>query len=162
MERADQQVEYDAIHSGAGFRLLDHRLHGGAVVEHSREQNADDLRVICQGGGAECHIDAWPVQTFFRPAREMDVILGNQKVPVRRSDVNCTAVDSLAIDGVACRRGESSVLLLEDAMAHLECQLVHHCKAGDHTIFIAQVERGGMRDGRPLLFFGGQFAQLAV
>ena len=64
-------------------------------------------------------------------------------------------------DGVACRRGESSVMLLEDAMAHLECQLVQHCEAGDHTIFIAQVERGSMREGRPLVFFGGQFAQLA-
>jgi flavin reductase (DIM6/NTAB) family NADH-FMN oxidoreductase RutF len=64
-------------------------------------------------------------------------------------------------EGVPCRRGESSVMLLDDAMAHLECQLVHHCEAGDHTIFIAQVERGVMRDGRPLLFFGGQFAQLA-
>jgi len=64
-------------------------------------------------------------------------------------------------EGVACRRGESAVMLLEDAMAHLECQLVHHCEAGDHTIFIAEVQRAAMRDGRPLLFFGGQFAQLA-
>lgn len=64
-------------------------------------------------------------------------------------------------EGVPCQRGESSVMLLDDAMTHLECQLVHHCEAGDHTIFIAQVERGSMREGRPLLFYGGQFAQLA-
>jgi flavin reductase (DIM6/NTAB) family NADH-FMN oxidoreductase RutF len=52
------------------------------------------------------------------------------------------------------------VALLDDAMAHLECQLVQHCQAGDHTIFIAQVERGSMREGRPLLYYRGQYAQL--
>jgi len=65
-------------------------------------------------------------------------------------------------DGIACSRGESSVMLLDDAMAHLECQLVQHCEAGDHTVFIAEVERGAMREGLPLLYFGGQFAQLAT
>ena len=63
-------------------------------------------------------------------------------------------------DGVPFTRGESDVMLLDDAMAHLECQLVHHYEAGDHTIFIAQVENGAMRDGRPLLYFGGRYAQL--
>src|SRR4051812_22855952 len=65
-------------------------------------------------------------------------------------------------DGVSFTRGESGVALLEDAMAHLECQLVHHCEAGDHTIFIAEVEHGAMRDGRPLLYFRGQYAQLGA
>jgi flavin reductase (DIM6/NTAB) family NADH-FMN oxidoreductase RutF len=64
-------------------------------------------------------------------------------------------------DGVAFSRGESGVVLLDDAMAHLECQLVHHCSAGDHTIFIAEVERGAMSEGRPLLYFRGRFAELA-
>ena len=65
-------------------------------------------------------------------------------------------------DGVPCTRGESCVMLLDDAMAHLECQLVHHCEAGDHTIFIAEVERGGMRDGQPLIYYRGHYAQLAA
>jgi len=63
-------------------------------------------------------------------------------------------------EGVPFSRGESDVMLFEDAMAHLECQLVSHCDAGDHTIFIAQVENGAMRDGQPLLYFGGRYAQL--
>lgn len=63
-------------------------------------------------------------------------------------------------EGLAFTRGESDVMLLDDAMAHLECQLVSHCDAGDHTIFIAQVERGAMREGRPLLYYGGRYAQL--
>jgi 3-hydroxy-9,10-secoandrosta-1,3,5(10)-triene-9,17-dione monooxygenase reductase component len=64
-------------------------------------------------------------------------------------------------EGVPFTRGDSGVPLLDDAMAHLECQLVHHCEAGDHTIFIAEVQRGAMRDGQPLLYYRGQYAQLA-
>jgi len=64
-------------------------------------------------------------------------------------------------EGVPCRRGESTVMLLDDAMAHLECQLVHHYETGDHTIFIAEVERGGMRECPPLLYYRGRYAELA-
>ena len=64
-------------------------------------------------------------------------------------------------DGIAFTRGESNVMLLENAMAHLECQLVRHYEAGDHTIFIAEVERGAFGEGRPLLYFRGSYAQLA-
>jgi flavin reductase (DIM6/NTAB) family NADH-FMN oxidoreductase RutF len=61
---------------------------------------------------------------------------------------------------VPCTRGESGVMLLDDAMAHLECQLVHHYEMGDHTIFIAEVERGAMSEGEPLLYYRGRYAQL--
>ena len=64
-------------------------------------------------------------------------------------------------EGVPVTRGKNAVALLDEAMAHLECQLVQHCHAGDHTIFIAEVESGAMREGQPLLYYRGQFAQLA-
>lgn len=59
-------------------------------------------------------------------------------------------------------RGKSAVMLLDNATAQLECQLVGHHEAGDHTIFIAEVERGRAGGSRPLLHFGGRYAQLAV
>src|SRR5947208_2409727 len=49
-------------------------------------------------------------------------------------------------DGVPCTRGESMVMLLDDAMAQMECQILRHDEAGDHTIFIAEVQRGAMND----------------
>jgi flavin reductase (DIM6/NTAB) family NADH-FMN oxidoreductase RutF len=65
-------------------------------------------------------------------------------------------------DGVPFTRGESSVMLLDDAMAHLECHVVRHHEAGDHTIFIAEAERGSLTEGRrPLLHYRGSFAELA-
>lgn len=63
-------------------------------------------------------------------------------------------------DGIAYSRGEHGVVLLDDALAHLECRIVRHYDAGDHTIFIAAVDRADPRDGRPLLYYRGGYAQL--
>lgn len=63
-------------------------------------------------------------------------------------------------DGIAYTRGENGVVLLDDALAHLECRIVDHHDAGDHTIFIASVERAEPRQGRPLLYYRGGYAQL--
>ena len=64
-------------------------------------------------------------------------------------------------DGVPFTRGESDVMLLDNAAAQLECQTVRHYDGGDHTIFIAEVERGRMGESQPLLHYGGRYAQLA-
>ena len=63
-------------------------------------------------------------------------------------------------DGIAYTRGESGVVLLQDALAHLECGVVQHYDAGDHTIFVAEVHQAHPSDGRPLLYYRGGYAQL--
>ena len=65
-------------------------------------------------------------------------------------------------EGVPFTRGESQVMLLDDATAQLECQIVKHYDGGDHTIFIAQVERGAMGEARPLRHCGGRYAPLVA
>ena len=51
-------------------------------------------------------------------------------------------------------------MLLDDALAHLECRILEHHDAGDHTIFVASVERAEPRHGHPLLYYRGGYAQL--
>ena len=63
-------------------------------------------------------------------------------------------------DGIAFTRGESGVVLLDDALAHIECRIVDRHRAGDHTLFIGEVESATARDGRPLLYYRGGYAQL--
>jgi flavin reductase (DIM6/NTAB) family NADH-FMN oxidoreductase RutF len=71
------------------------------------------------------------------------------------------AVDSAhRFDGIGYSRGESGVVLLLDALAHLECRVVAQHEVGDHTMFIGEVERGSARDARPLLYYRGGYAQL--
>jgi flavin reductase (DIM6/NTAB) family NADH-FMN oxidoreductase RutF len=63
-------------------------------------------------------------------------------------------------DGIGYERGESGVVLLDEALAHIECVRVAQHEAGDHTLFIGEVERATARDARPLLYYRGGYAQL--
>jgi flavin reductase (DIM6/NTAB) family NADH-FMN oxidoreductase RutF len=47
--------------------------------------------------------------------------------------------------------------VLHGTLAYLECRLQEARDAGDHTIFIAEVEDVVVRAGRPLLFFGSDY-----
>jgi flavin reductase (DIM6/NTAB) family NADH-FMN oxidoreductase RutF len=50
--------------------------------------------------------------------------------------------------------------ILHGALAYLECKLQSAEKAGDHTIFIAEVEDVVVRHGEPLLFFRGKYRKI--
>ena len=71
-----------------------------------------------------------------------------------------TADSTRRFDGIGYRRGESGVVLLEDALAHLECRIVASHEAGDHSMFIGEVESATARSTRPLLYYRGGYAQL--
>jgi len=47
--------------------------------------------------------------------------------------------------------------ILHGALAYFECRLQSAQDAGDHTIFIAEVEEVVVRAGDPLLFFRGRY-----
>ena len=47
--------------------------------------------------------------------------------------------------------------VLRGALAYLECRLQSAQDAGDHTIFIAEVEDVVVRDGKPLLYFQAEY-----
>jgi flavin reductase len=47
--------------------------------------------------------------------------------------------------------------ILHGALAYLECRLHTSQEAGDHTVFIAEVEDVVVRSGEPLLFFRGKY-----
>jgi flavin reductase (DIM6/NTAB) family NADH-FMN oxidoreductase RutF len=68
--------------------------------------------------------------------------------------------DEQPFDGIAFARGDAQVVLFEDALAHLECRIINHFDAGDHTVFVADVDRATPKDGRPLLYYRGGYAQL--
>lgn len=50
--------------------------------------------------------------------------------------------------------------VLHGALAYLECKLVSTHEAGDHTVFIAEVEEVVVREGEPLLFFRGNYRHI--
>jgi flavin reductase (DIM6/NTAB) family NADH-FMN oxidoreductase RutF len=91
------------------------------------------------------------------PRFGISVLSSEQEAYSRRF---ATDPDTGRFDGIAYGRGDSGVVLIDNALAHLECRVKQHYDAGDHTIFIAEVERAEPMHGRPLLYYRGGYAQL--
>ena len=55
--------------------------------------------------------------------------------------------------------GESNVIC--DSLASMDCRVVKTVPAGDHMIFLAEIEHIKVGYGHPLIFFQSHFAELA-
>ena len=62
--------------------------------------------------------------------------------------------------GIRYRWTKNGIPLLEEALAHLTCEVVSSYAAGDHTIFIAEVKSVEVYEGEPLLYFRGDYRRL--
>ncbi len=62
--------------------------------------------------------------------------------------------------GIGFSRGEKDVVILDDVLAWMECHILSRHVEGDHTIIVGGVDRAGVRDARPLLYYRGGYAQL--
>ena len=94
----------------------------------------------------------------------------------KRFGVNVLAADQRAISEYYAKASEShqhaenagarfdrtshGTPVLHGALAYLECRLHSAQEAGDHTIFIAQVEDVVVKEGEPLLFFRGKYQSM--
>lgn len=67
------------------------------------------------------------------------------------------------VEGLHIRFTERlGVPLLEGAVAYFVVRIVDPHPAGDHTLFIGEVEYFEARDQRPLLFYAGKYQQLRL
>lgn len=93
----------------------------------------------------------------------------------KRFGVNVLAIDQRAISEYYARTVEEQVgqqavarfdrtshgtPVLQGALTYLECRLQSVHDAGDHTIFIAEVEDLMLRAGEPLLFFRSKYRRI--
>jgi flavin reductase (DIM6/NTAB) family NADH-FMN oxidoreductase RutF len=62
--------------------------------------------------------------------------------------------------GARFDRTQHGTPVLHGALAYLECRLHTAQDAGDHTIFIAEVEDVVVRTGDPLLYFRGAYRKM--
>jgi flavin reductase (DIM6/NTAB) family NADH-FMN oxidoreductase RutF len=66
------------------------------------------------------------------------------------------------VDGLAFAfRQEHGAPLVEGAVAHIVARVVDAHQAGDHTLFIGEIEYLQGRHGSPLLFYSGSYGQIA-
>src|ERR1700692_2453867 len=64
--------------------------------------------------------------------------------------------------GARFDRTKHGTPVLHGALAYLECRLHSAQDAGDHTIFIAEVEEVVVRQGDPLLYFRGEYRRIGA
>jgi flavin reductase (DIM6/NTAB) family NADH-FMN oxidoreductase RutF len=63
--------------------------------------------------------------------------------------------------GVSYRENERGIAVIEEVVAHIECEKLSAVPGGDHTVFIGLVVGGDATDRRPLLYYRGGYAGLS-
>ena len=63
-------------------------------------------------------------------------------------------------DGVGYHRSPEGLVLLDGALAHIECDRFASFPGGDHSIIIGRVIGGSVGEGRPLLYYRGGYGGL--
>jgi flavin reductase (DIM6/NTAB) family NADH-FMN oxidoreductase RutF len=64
-------------------------------------------------------------------------------------------------DGVEMARGATACARIAASLAYLDCKVVAEHEAGDHTIYVGEVEAIEVLEGDPLLYFRGAYQRLA-
>ena len=50
--------------------------------------------------------------------------------------------------------------IVDDCLASMDCHVVSEFTAGDHTLFVGEVDEINVSSGEPLIFFEGRFGRL--
>ena len=64
------------------------------------------------------------------------------------------------LNGVAVRDGFDGAPVIQAAAAAFECTLVSVTPAGDHELYLGQVETFERQEGAPLAYLGGQYGRV--
>ena len=137
---------------------LDDAVHGGV---HGMTANAfasvsldPPLVLVCVDRNASTHAHLHAKKRFgVNVLREDQRAISEYYARADRTD---TAAEAVA----RFDRTKHGTPMLHESLAYLECRLQSAQAAGDHTIFIAEVEDVVVREGDPLLFFRGQYRKI--
>ena len=59
--------------------------------------------------------------------------------------------------GLRLTAAETGAPIFVDAIAYVDCKLVEILPGGDHDMFVGEPIAGEVREGEPLIFFGGEY-----
>ncbi|MFJ8754178.1 flavin reductase family protein [Streptomyces sp. NPDC102441] len=98
-----------------------------------------------------------------QPRWAVSVLAESQRQIAGRFSMKGRISDRLLFEDVPCTRGEvTKALLVDGALATLECHTEQCVPAGDHTLVIGRVLTASApsADGEPLTYFKGRYRQL--
>lgn len=135
---------------------LDDEIHGMTANAFASVSLDPMLVLVCVDHSARTHAHLHAKKRFG-----VNVLCENQRAiseyyaRPQRTHQNVEAEAGASFDRTA-----HGTPMLHGSLAYLECRLHSSQQAGDHTIFIAEVEDVVVREGDPLLFFRGKYRQV--
>jgi flavin reductase (DIM6/NTAB) family NADH-FMN oxidoreductase RutF len=89
----------------------------------------------------------------------VNVLAADQREISRRFSTDGN--EALRFEGLACRSGPTGAPWLPGALAVLDCRVVAAHDAGDHVIYVGEVEAAQVREGEePLVYFDARYRRL--
>jgi flavin reductase (DIM6/NTAB) family NADH-FMN oxidoreductase RutF len=132
---------------------LESEVHGMTANAFASVSLDPPLVLVCVDHSARTHAHLHAKKRFG-----VNILAGDQRVIseyyARPVHVHGHAEEEA---GARFERTAQGTPILHGALAYLECRLQSAQEAGDHTIFIAEVEDVVVREGEPLLFFRGKY-----
>lgn len=125
--------------------------HGMTVSAFSSVSLQPPLVLVCVGHDASMYQVLMEAQHFA-----INILSAGQEALARRF----AQTGAQRFAGIGYSRGEQGMAVLSDVLAHVECRRVATHEAGDHTIIVGETEDAVVREGRPLLYYRGGYAQL--
>lgn len=126
-------------------------LHGLTVSAFCSVSLAPPLVLICIEKTTASHF-------AFRESGAFVVnILNESQVGLSEHFATPFADKFTAVDYQA---GILGIPVLANTLASLECRIKHDFDGGDHSIFVAEVEKTSIGEGRPLLYFKSEYRQI--
>jgi flavin reductase len=135
---------------------LDGGIHGMTANAFSSVSLDPPLVLVCVDKRAMTHTHLHAKKRFG-----INILCENQRVIsdyYARPDRTHERAEAEA--GARFDRTSHGTPVLHGSLAYLECRLHSAEVAGDHTIFIAEVEDVVVREGDPLLFFRGKYRKV--
>ena len=106
---------------------------------------------VCVDQGADMHDAILRIPEFV-----VNVLASHQEALARRfADQH-----EDRFEGIGYHLSPEGLILLDGALAHIECRRHTQYPGGDHTIVVGQVVGGATGKGRPLLYYRGGYAAL--
>jgi flavin reductase (DIM6/NTAB) family NADH-FMN oxidoreductase RutF len=149
---------------------LDGEVHGMTANAFASVSLDPQLILVCVDHTARTHAHLHARKRFG-----INILSADQRA-ISEYYARVVATDSLANEHAQDQRSEGEraeakagarfdrtvkgTPILHGALAYLECKLKSAQDAGDHTIFIAEVEEVVVREGEPLLFFRGKYRNI--
>ena len=129
----------------------DGRDHGMTVSAFSSLSLEPPLVQVCIGNDATMALPMQSATSFG-----VNILSADQEALSRRF---AGPIDDRFAD-VLLTRGSLGNVILDDVLASLECRVVARHPVGDHVIVVGEVDCGAAHDGRPLLYYRGDYTHL--